>query len=239
VSAAEATAVSANEESAAPAETATEGGARATEGEARAGADGGEARVERRGDETRKGAARETEGAEAEAQTRERVSERGRKYETTPFSVHGAAMLKMQRGEEMLRYADQHVAAFDEFAFQVLFSQLHKRIRGSLDDDNRQLVVRICERMEDRISSFKEGRTLSSIMYGLCKLGVEPTRSFLKLWSEQCIAVMSTFNPQDLSNALYSLGVFDYRPNHLCTNFFLKMVGGVCCIRFRSLSLRS
>ena len=72
VSAAEATAVSANEESAAPAETAAEG-ARATEGEARAGADGGEVRVERRGDETRKGAARETEGAEAEAQTRERA----------------------------------------------------------------------------------------------------------------------------------------------------------------------
>ena len=73
MSAAEATVASANEESAALAETATEGGARATEEEARAGADGGEVRVERRGDETRKGAARETEGAEAEAQTRERV----------------------------------------------------------------------------------------------------------------------------------------------------------------------
>ena len=73
VSAAEATAVSANEESAAPAETTAAEGARVTEEEARAGADGGEVRVERRGDETRKGAARETEGAEAEAQTRECV----------------------------------------------------------------------------------------------------------------------------------------------------------------------
>ena len=72
VSAAEATVVSANEESAVPAETEAEG-ARATEEEARAGADGGEVRVERRGDETRKGAGRETEGTEAEAQTRERA----------------------------------------------------------------------------------------------------------------------------------------------------------------------
>ena len=70
MSAVEATAASANEESGAPAEK-EEARVTGEEKEARAGVDGGAARVEKRGDETRKGAARETEGAEAEAVTGE------------------------------------------------------------------------------------------------------------------------------------------------------------------------
>ena len=111
----------------------------------------------------------------------------------------------MQTAVEILHFAEKRGEWFDEFAFQVLFSQLHKRLKGEAQGEDRRVISRICEKMEDRISSFKQGRTLSSIMYGLCKLDVDPSNRFLKLWSEQCVAVIGTLNSQDLSNAAYAL----------------------------------
>lgn len=166
---------------------------------------------------------------------RSRSRERKKRF-STPYSVHGAALLKMQRGEDMQRYAEQHVASFDEFAWRALFSHLHKRLRGQLNDESLEIVKSICEHMEDRISSFREGRTLSSIIYGLCKLRVEPSARFLKLWSEQCVALMSTLDPQALSNVVYALGQLELESKQLCASFFLKWSEAcvVCISKFNT-----
>ena len=69
-----------------------------------------------------------------------------------PKNRHGGVLLEMLRGEDMLRYADEHVASFNEFAFQVLFCQLHKRLRGQLNDENLSSIFVSKRRIESRRS---------------------------------------------------------------------------------------
>lgn len=184
---------------------------------------------EREREKRRKERSRSREQQRERSRSRERGAQK-RDAKPKP-NQEGFALLRMQRSDEMLRYAEENVAFFDEFACTVFFSHLPKRLGREAQGEQRRIVQQICSKMEDRISSFKEGRTLSTLIYGLCKLDVDPSDRFLKLWSEQCVSVMGTFNPQNLSNTAYGLAKLGFGPKKLCENFFFKW-SEACVARF-------
>ena len=132
---------------------------------------------------------------------------------------------KNQRGKTgMIDFSRLNYREFDEKTFGFFFSQLWKVLRGSrLQRDEEALIQDMCHDMQSKLDSF-QARSMSSVMYGLCKLqlGSVVSKDFFLSLSKAMMDKMREFNPQALANCIYAISKLDLSGRDLVDGFFLE-----------------